>query len=421
MIFSDKKKRTLHWAEAFGASAAVHLGAAILMFDLLEGLITFDRDPLPEPEIEIITILDESLITVPQEPLTNDPVSEVPTAPEAPEPTATVPDETPPEPDPPVEEPVEELQPVPAEIAEAEPVTLAPIASETAVTAQPVSPLRPRDGTAIPVAPVATASPLQGTTLSAAPVTTLAPTTATSTPVTTLAPNPTSSLAPLQTLPPPQPTSQAPTPEGQAAGGAVSELITRIRGRLTDTCLLAIPQQGADGVPELVLLGSDETGMQSFANAVLADLTPQPAVRRNLIDARQCAALNFARENRFYPAFRLSISLDQASIESGSNLTGAIGNTAGRYISLLLVDDNGVVQDIGNYLSFTGSAARFDVPMTRDGDPRDTRQTLIALATATRPATINSQNGQLATDYFEALRGELGPDTPLVLVTFDVR
>ncbi len=416
MIFGDHKQRSLHWAEAFGASAVVHLGAAILMFDLLEGLITFAPEVVPEPEIEIITLLDDSFVAVPDQPETNDPLSDTPTDGDVPDPdpvpvTDTPEDPPPPEDDPEPADPPEALQPVPADIADLQPERLAPVgpdAGQTAVTPQPISPLRPEDGTAIPVAPVASTT-LSGTTLSATPVTRRSPTTP---------------IAPLQTLPslPPTPaTAQAPTPDGQAAGGAVSELIARIRGRLTDPCLLAIPQQLADGSPELVLMGSDEAQMQGFARAVLADLVPRPTERRILIDARQCAALNFARENRFYPAFRLSVSLDQASIPSGTNLTGAIGNTAGRYISLLLVDDNGVVQDIGSYLSFTGSAARFDVLLTRDGNVRDTSQTLVALATATRPSTLNTQNGQLAADFFAALRSELGPDTPLVLIPFEVR
>ncbi len=426
MIFGDHKPRSLHWAEAFGASAVVHLGAAILMFDLLDGLITFAPEVVPEPEIEIITLLDDSFVAAPDQPETNDPLSETPTEPDTPDSEPVVADDPPDDPAPPPEEdpepvdPAEELQPVPADIAELEPERLAPLApdaGQTVITPQPISPLRPEDGTAIPVAPVASTAAVvssatqPGTTLSATPVTRLSPTAPTS-------------IAPLQTLPTPPPTpatAQAPTPDGQTAGGVVSELINRIRGRLTDPCLLAIPQQSADGVPELVLMGSDEAQMQGFVSAVLADLVPRPTDRQILIDARQCAALNFARENRFYPAFRLSVSLDQASIESGTNLTGAIGNTAGRYISLLLVDDNGVVQDVGNYLSFTGSAARFDVLLTRDGNARDTSQTLVALATATRPSTLNTQNGQLAADFFAALRSELGPDTPLVLVPFEVR
>lgn len=412
MIFSDKKRRTLHWAEAFGASAVVHLGAAIMVFDLLPDRAT---PPEPEPEIEIISIvLEDDTAPVPEEPLTNDPLSETP----EPDGSDTTEDTEPPDQpdeddqDPAPDDPTEGLEPQIAEIADAAPQTLAPVAAETALAPRPVSPLRPEDGTAIPVAPQSTTtlSPQTGIVIAAAPITSLAPTE-------------TTSLQPRETLPsaPPPTTALAPTPDGPAAGGAVNELVTRIRARLADPCLLAIPQQGADGAPELVMLGSDEVGMQAFANAVLADLSPPPGQRSVLMDSRQCAALNFVRENRSYPAFRLSVSLDRASIESGTNLTGRVGNTAGRYISLLLVDANGVVQDIGTYLSFTGSAARFDVPMTRDGAARDTSQALIALATATRPGTLNTQNGQLADTFFAALRNELGPDTPLVLVPFDVR
>ena len=406
MIFPDRKRRTLHWAEAFGASAVVHLGAAILIFDLLDGLSPFDLNEQLTPEITLTSIVLESDIApTPDQPLTNDPLADLATD------GGEVEAEPELEPEPAVEPELEpdvapepELEPQTAEAPDLTPETLAPVAPETAQTPKPISPLRPQNGSAIPVAPVASVAARPAT-----PATTVRPATATT-------------LQPRQTFqPPPQATAQAPTPQGPTAGGAVSNLVTRIRAQLAEPCLLAIPQEGAGGTPELVMVSSSENGMQRFADAVLADLTPRPGQRTVLVDNRQCAALNYVRENPTYPAFRLSVSLDQATIESGSNLTGSIGNTAGRYISLLLIDDNGVVQDLGTYLSFTGTAARFDVPMTRAGGARDTSQTILALATAARPATLTAQNGQLADDFFAALRAEIGPNAPLVLVPFDVR
>ncbi len=411
MIFANKTRRTLHWAEAFGASAVVHLGAAILVFDLLDGFSVFDPREEPEPEIIITSIiLEGELAPAPEQPLTNDPLSETPTEPDVPE---TPPDESDPAPDEPVEQPTEpDPDPDPADIANMVPETLAPVDTQTMTALQPENQLRPEDGSAVPIAPRATTvlTPQSGTVIAAVPAT--RPDTGN-----------TNTLQPRQTIStvPTPATQQAPTPQGDTASGVVNELITRIRARLADTCLLAIPQQGSNDIPELVLMGSNENSMRALADAVLADLTPQPTQRRVLIDNRQCAALNFARENRNYPTFRLSISLDETSIESGTELSGTIGNAAGRYVSLLLVDDNGVVQDLGDELTFTSGEARFDVILTRDGNPRDTSQTLVALATNTRPTTLNEQNGQSADIYFAALREELGPDTPMVLLSFEVR
>ena len=76
-------------------------------------------------------------------------------------------------------------------------------------------------------------------------------------------------------------------------------------------------------------------------------------------------------------------------------------------MTLLLVDDNGVVQDLSRFLTIAGSDARFDVPVFRNGPSRDTRQLLIALATAGRPAAVDQMAGQLAGDMFPALQSEL--------------
>lgn len=283
---------------------------------------------------------------------------------------------------------------------------MAPVSAETRLAPEPLSPLRPQDGRAVALAPTS-ATALRGVTAER-----IAPRAAPTVQARSTISTP---------LPPQRAAQQAPSPEGSTAGGAVNELVTRIRSRLSDTCLIALPQASGDGGASLSMLSADELAMRNFADSVLADIEPRPGESTVLVDNRQCAALNFVRESTAYPTFRLSIGLDEDVIESGTVLTGTIGNTAGRFISLLLVDDNGVVQDISEYLSFTSDAALFEVPLTRVGAARDTSQALIAIATAGRPAALIEQNGQLADVFFAALRAELRTDAPLVIVPFDVR
>ena len=90
------------------------------------------------------------------------------------------------------------------------------------------------------------------------------------------------------------------------------------------------------------------------------------------------------REQPDYPVGRLSIALASDRVESGGRLVGAVSGAAGRYVTLLLIDDNGVVQDLNRFLTFVGGETRFDVPVTRSGPPRDTGQILLALATSGR-------------------------------------
>jgi hypothetical protein len=291
-----------------------------------------------------------------------------------------------------------------------EPVTPEAVVAEAVAPVAPLSPLRPEAGGALagdtlrPSAGVAPLAPAAAERLVAQAA---------------IAPD---RVAPLQTLPQSEPASapaNPPAPVVDTTG--VSALVARIRGELGDTCLIAIPQAGEADVPTLRLVAASEGDIRNWADSVLAGVEPAPTQLSTLVDPRQCAALGYARENAAYPAFRLSITLTSDIIASGSNLAGQVNNVAGRYISLLLIDDNGVVQDLGSYLTFAGGAARFDVPLTRDGASRDTSQLLLALATSARPVTISAQNGQLADDFFASLRSEVGRSAPIVLVPFDVR
>ena len=88
---------------------------------------------------------------------------------------------------------------------------------------------------------------------------------------------------------------------------------------------------------------------------------------------------------------------------------------------LLLVDDNGVVQDLQRFLSFSGNFVRFDVPVNRAGNSRDTSQMLLAIATRRPPDVIRNRAGNLAQEVFVGLDGEFGPGASLAVATFDVR
>lgn len=209
-----------------------------------------------------------------------------------------------------------------------------------------------------------------------------------------------------------------PTPEQQE----LQALIERIRARLGDPCLVALPQlQGAQANPLVMLVSDRDRTMASFTRDVLSDPELEIDQRMVLVDNRQCAALDFARARSTYPSFRLPLSLQATLINSGGELRGSIENITGYYTSLLLVDDNGVVQDLRRFVRFEGGRAEFNVPVTRDGSGRDTSQLLIAVATNGRPATIGSLAGQNAQAFFPALEAEIGNSAAIAVVPFDLR
>lgn len=390
MILRQHSEHSLHWMMAFGLSTVVHAGVFVMLFDLWPSNMTPARLPNVVPDISVMTVIfDEATLGAAEAPEQN--------------PTPTTLPEAEPEP-----QTLTSSQPEPEVASEPDPETLVPerIEPVAPVDITRLNPIRPEDGTT-----------LQGVT----------PLTVTPERLAAITPNPQGAEqpAPLRLTPvnappltqPPAPSAAPLTPEE----ATLNDLVQRIRDRFGDPCLVALPQRQNGGDPLVIVVAAQDRVINTFTQAVLNDADTPIEHRSVLIDARQCPALNLARESTNYPSFRLSMNLRTPIVSNGGRLIGTINNVAGMYTSLLLIDDNGVVQDLRRFTSFVSGRAEFDVPVSRAGAARDTSQLLLAVATQTRPNTISQRAGRLAKDFFPALQDELGSGAIIALVPFEVR
>lgn len=218
--------------------------------------------------------------------------------------------------------------------------------------------------------------------------------------------------------------ARPPGPPDRAGGitdPALRELIERIRSRLVDRCLVALARGGGDAPIEILMVADNDQTIAAFETAVLSDIGFALERRRELVDPLQCAALDLIRAHPRYPTFPIAIGLSQTTIDSGESLTGVVRGLGGQTMSIMIVDDNGVAQNLQRFVTRFGQEYRFEIPMTRDGPARDTRQLLVVLATRTPLRALTTQDGQLAEDMFGALQAELaGQAFGLGLAIFDV-
>lgn len=199
-----------------------------------------------------------------------------------------------------------------------------------------------------------------------------------------------------------------------------ADLVARLRAQLQSACLLALPQL-QDGTLSLTVLTANDREVAPFVAEVGRGMDVAPEGRPVLLDNRQCPGVTFLRRNASYPAFALPISLSAADIASGESATGRIENGAGFYNTLLLVDDNGVVQDLRRFLTVQGGRVTFDVPMAREGSARDTNQLLIAIATPRPLQSVTQNAGRDAATFFAALDAELDDTARLGVVSLYIR
>ena len=203
---------------------------------------------------------------------------------------------------------------------------------------------------------------------------------------------------------------------------AVANLIQRIRSTPSPECMVALPRRiGADGIG-LTLISAQDATRAEFSDRLLTrpedtDVRQTPM----LVDPRQCPALGFVAANRDYPATRIGIRIERVEVPSGNRLSGTVSNVGDRNLTLVLVDNNGVVQSLDRFVAEQDGAWRFDVPVTRVGPRRDTKQLLLAVASEDPLDQLTARGGQRAEDVFANLSAALVREVALAVLAFDVR
>ena len=199
---------------------------------------------------------------------------------------------------------------------------------------------------------------------------------------------------------------------------AAGDLIRRIREQAHPDCLVALPRRTSTGGLGLEMIGASERVMQDYAKALLGPEDADLVQTRQLIDPRQCAGLDLVAKGPNYPATRLGLGLENPAPASSGWLRGGVRGTGGRYVMLLVIDNNGVVQDLQRFSRFGDNRVDFAVPVTRAGPRRDTSQLILALASSTPFDDLRSGIGGLAHETLQHAQDQLGPDIAMALTGF---
>ena len=206
-------------------------------------------------------------------------------------------------------------------------------------------------------------------------------------------------------------------------------LVERIRLLSDRPCLVAMPRRHQGGAISVEIVGAEDAAMAGLETDIFTDLAVEPSGTRRLVSPEQCAALEFVRDARDYPIMRLGIGLatdpilrdaTRSELEGIGRLQAAIIARPGWNVTLLLIDDTGVVQDLTEYLFEADGTQQIDVPVRRSAAAGPTRQILLALASAGPLEALRAADGQLASEVFAANATALA-DVPMALMTVDIR
>jgi hypothetical protein len=241
-------------------------------------------------------------------------------------------------------------------------------------------------------------------------------------------------LAPVPSLPPPasaveQDGVAAPLPESAPEAPANENTYDVVLDHLAEMtqpdCFAALPSLSDEGRFQLEVFAKDAADLTEFRNRLEGQVGQRmPNTTMKPISADQCAVMGFLTEGPSYPRFKLFFDLPRRVIQSGEALEGRIGNTSGGFITFLVIDDEGTVQDLATFLQFVPGGARFSIPLSLTAGPVETQQLLLVMSTPARLRTVELHNGAKAESFFPLLAAELrerGQTEDVALVAFSVR
>jgi hypothetical protein len=155
---------------------------------------------------------------------------------------------------------------------------------------------------------------------------------------------------------------------------------------------------------------SVEMFRQAFAEALGA----APSVDwRPLTDA-QCAGISFTRLVLGDSAPSVRIALERKELGLGHDLAGKVTGSRLEFVTLLVIDDSGVVHNVLDHLTPEGADLAFDIPVQPVDDGTDKVQLVMAVG-ASRPLPILANTTPVhSDDFFPTLRDQ-AVDTGAVL------
>lgn len=155
----------------------------------------------------------------------------------------------------------------------------------------------------------------------------------------------------------------------------------------TPSCFLAVPKPvGHDGW-SVQSYGDAAAVLDDFATYLKTRLPQSVELDRRTLQSGQCAAVDFANAFGAAAPGEFGFTVDQRRLGNGERLAATISGFNGRLLYVLLIDDDGVVQNVSTFVTAAGGTAALDVPVNLKGGGQAKTQLLLAIA-ASQPLSL---------------------------------
>jgi serine/threonine-protein kinase len=141
---------------------------------------------------------------------------------------------------------------------------------------------------------------------------------------------------------------------------------------------------------------------EAFKKAV--GFEPDIGVRQ--VRQPQCPALTFLGSLRGNRALAPRITIEDARLKSGQALIGVVDNFGKRHLELLLVSDDGTVQNVTQLLKPSAEGKSFNLRLERSGVSGEQPELLMAVTTDKPLAALNPRGEVPSSRFFAQVAAE---------------
>jgi eukaryotic-like serine/threonine-protein kinase len=153
--------------------------------------------------------------------------------------------------------------------------------------------------------------------------------------------------------------------------------------------------------------GADSAPFQALDGAFKRAIGFEADIGIKQVTAAQCPAITFLSRVRSGSELAPRLQIESTSLKSGDVLSGTVGGYGERHVELLLVSDQGIVQNVSSLLKPAPDGMRFDMRVQRSGDVVAQPELLLVVAGPQTLQALQVVNGAMANQVFALALEEL--------------
>ena len=201
-------------------------------------------------------------------------------------------------------------------------------------------------------------------------------------------------------------------PAGVSQAEKIDRFLSSYKG---GGCLYAMPDLADAAKPAFAGFGAQQ-GVTDFAAAFRQAVGVEPAMAIRPIMEAQCAAVDFLRELSAAKIPKVKLVLDAEVIADGGAITGHLEDDPKGEVRLLVIGDDGAVNDISKEFFRTKGTNFFYSHVVTNAEGRSRNQIIVALVSSTPlTLTVTHQPGEAKALFEDLARQVKQPGTSVAL------